>query len=322
MKTIQIVIVLLMVGLPTMEAQNRLLVVKKTDGTTQEIPVKDIVEMTVEEYLPLQVSVSENEMTDPSASAKVKSTQAKAPIITTSTFSKFYMHEDVNKRDLTYTLEKKSSGWVISRDRWPTANYNQEVTFWAFNAGNVYFDDYPYVQFYVDADPWYQTDLLVASNKTSFNACNGTVKLTFNHVCSAVDFKISMTTKLKQTLGNNKLSVTKVSLKNVLDQGRYEYNPMGSTGGSWNNLVSSGNEYTLTNTNIDITETSESLPCGYLFMIPQILDTNSRAELVINYVVGNGGTKTAFIPLDNGYEWKAGHKHTMSIKLNTSMIEL
>ena len=330
MKTILSIIVLLMVGLSTMEAQNRLLVVKKTDGTTQEIPVKDIVEMTVEEYLPLKVSVSENEKTDPAASSKAKSKPAKAPIITTSTLTSFKMFTDIHKGDLPYTLTKTSSGWKEKDDydRWPTANteHSKKVTFYAYNGGDLVFDtNSTYIQFNVDHSPWDQIDLLVACQyQTSFDDCDGCVNLTFDHVCSAVDFKISMTNKLKQKLGDNKLSVTKVSLKNVLDVGRYEYDLYSSTG-SWNSdhLSISGYEYTLTNTNIEITETPEYLPCGYLFMIPQILDTYSRAELVINYVVGNGGsTKTASIPLNNGYVWKAGHKHTMSIILNTSMIEL
>lgn len=314
MKTIQIIIVLLMVGIPTMEAQNRLLVVKKTDGTTQEIPVKDIVEMTVEEYLPLKVNVSENEMMDPTASAKAKSTQAKAPIITTATLTSFKMCEDVNGADIKYELTKKSSGWEISRDRWPTTNPDQEVTFYAYNAGVFY---NKYVQFEVDPSPWQQTDLLVASNTTSYNANNGCVNLTFDHACAAVEFQISMTKTLSEILGGTSLKVKWVELKNVKDTGKYFFGI-----NSWEQMGSSGNVYPLTNTDMEITTTPETMPCGYLFMIPQDFQGDSTAELVINYTVGSGGsTKTVSIPLKN-FAWDTGKKHVMNIKLNTSMIEL
>ena len=51
MKKIQILLVLLMVGIPTMEAQNYKMVLKKTDGTTHEFPVEDIMEISMEEIV-------------------------------------------------------------------------------------------------------------------------------------------------------------------------------------------------------------------------------------------------------------------------------
>lgn len=328
MKTIQIIIVLLMVGLPTMEAQNRLLVVKKTDGTTQEIPVKDIVEMTVEEYLPLKVNVSENEMTDPSASAKVKSTQAKAPIITTSTFSSFKMNVDgINPNTLTYQFIKGSGSWSLNAglDKWPDNDRGKDLSFFAYNDG-TYFQDtdgsFPrtYVQFGVSDDPWNQTDLLVASNKTSFYACNGTVNLTFDHACAAVGFDICMTKKLSEKLGGGKLTVNSVKLKNVINSGQYEFNPSGN---DWTHKSGSGN-YTLTQGSIEISMEQQALPCGYLFMIPQFMTSEDQVQLEIAYTITISGvstSKTISIPLEN-ISWVAGKKHTMSIKLNTSMIEL
>ena len=317
-----------MVGIPTMEAQNYKMVVKKTDGTTQEIPVEDIMEITVDEmepYLPLYVTVAENEMIDPSTASKSKSTPARSPIITTSTLNEFTMSQDGNK-DMTYKLKKSSTGWYCDGiERWPITDRNVEVSFYAYNAGTFNFDTYSrYIQFAVDHNPFKQVDLLVATKTTTFNACNGVVNLTFDHACAAVDFKISMTNKLSNELEYNKLKVTEVKLKNLIDQGRYEISREGIR---WNDtyLRSSGGEYTLTNTNdgIDITTEPQSLPCGYLFMIPQILDQNCSTKLEITYTVGDtGGTKTVTIPINNNVYWNAGQKHTMSIKLNTSLIEI
>ena len=318
-----------MVGIPTMEAQNYKMVVKKTDGTTQEIPVEDIMEITVDEmepYLPLYVTVSENEMIDPSTASKSKSTPARSPIITTSTLNEFTMSQDGNK-DMTYKLKKSSTGWYCDGiERWPITDRNVEVTFYAYNAGTFNFDydiNSRYIDFTVDHNPFYQVDLLVATKTTSYDACNGEVNLTFDHACAAVKFEISMTNKLSTKLGNN-LIVTEVKLKNPIDQGHYEFNSLGSR---WYDTKCLEREYTLTNTNdgIKITTEPKPLPCcdqgKYLFMIPQILDQNCTTELEITYTVGNtGDMKTVTIPINNNVYWKAGQKHTMSIKLNTSLI--
>ena len=137
MKKIQILLVLLMVGIPTMEAQNYKMVLKKTDGTTHEFPVEDIMEISMEEIvsdLPLRVIVSENEMITPSASAKSKRMKARAPITSTSTLTSFTMHGN----SYNYQLTKESSQWKASPDYWPRGvDRDADVTFCAIVRGII-----------------------------------------------------------------------------------------------------------------------------------------------------------------------------------------
>lgn len=318
MKKIQILLVLLMVGIPTMEAQNYKMVLKKTDGTTHEFPVEDIMEISMEEIvsdLPLRVIVSENEMITPSASAKSKRMKARAPITTTSTLTSFTMHGN----SYNYQFTKESSQWKASPDYWPRGvDRDADVTFYAHSAGD-YYSDGKYIQFSVVDNPANQHDLLVASKTTSYNASNGAVNLTFDHACAALEFNVCMTSKLKTKLGNHSLNVKRIELKDVYNSGEYHY------ADGWKNLTIKTDEnhnaiYTLTNSDIIVSTELTPLPCEYLFMIPQT--TGSSARLEVNYTIDSSTeSKTAIIPLSN-MSWDAGHKYTINIKLNTSMIEL
>lgn len=309
MKKIQLFLVLLMVGIPTMEAQNYKMVLKKTDGTTHEFLVDDIVDISVEEIipdLPLYVNVSENQMIEQATSAKAKRTKARAPIINTSTLESFYLHGN----NYNYKLTKESSRWKADTERWPSNNQNQEITFYAHTAGDFYSD---YIHFEVEGDAWSQYDLLVATRTTSFNASQGTVNLTFDHACAAVDFNILITNTLKNRLGYNALIVNKVELSNVAHSGNYYF------ANGWSDLEGAGS-YTLTNGPLTVSTESQPLPCGYVFMIPQTL--GDTACLDIKYSLsGSPEVKTAIIPL-TGIKWDAAHKYTINIKLGTSTIQL
>ena len=320
MKKIQILLMLLMVGIPAMEAQNYKMVLKKTDGTTHEFPVEEILEISMEEIvpdLPLRVIVSENEMIDPSASAKSKRIKARAPITTTSTLTSFAMHGN----NYDYYLTKESSQWKANRDYWPRdVSVDTDVKFYAHSAGDYYSDSNgQYIQFSVVDNPANQHDLLVATKTTSYNASNGAVNLTFDHACTAVEFNVCMTSKLKTELGDHRLTVKRIELKDVYNSGEYYFDD-----DSWRNLTTKYDAnhnaiYTLTNSDINVSTELTHLPCEYLFMIPQTTEGSARLE--VNYTIDSSESKTATIPLSN-ISWDAGFKYTMNIKLNTSMIEL
>lgn len=315
MKTIQLLLVLLMVGIPTMNAQSYKMVLKKTDGTTHEFPVEDIVEVSVEEVtpkLPLYVTVSENELTDPSTSSKSKRTPARAPIITTSSLSTFSMYG----ANTNYKLTKESQ-WKAVPNYWPyNVLPNVDVTFYAYSDG-TFNKNGNFIQFNVDGNAFEQKDLLVATTTTSNQASGGYVNLTFDHACAAVQFNMGMTSKLNGQLGSKELTVNSVTLKNVFNSGEYYYSE------GWKNLsvkLEQGNNpsYTLTNSDITISTELQPLPCEYIFMIPQTL---TDALLEVKYTVGSSEAKTTTIPLSN-ITWAAGRKYTINVKLNTSMIEL
>lgn len=317
MKKIQILLMLLMVGIPAMEAQNYKMVLKKTDGTTHEFPVEEILEISMEEIvpdLPLRVIVSENEMMDLSASARSKRIKARAPITTTSTLTSFAMHDGT----YNYNLTKGTSQWKSDRERWPTENRDQNVTFYAHSAGD-YYSNGQYIQFSVVDDPANQHDLLVATKTTSYNASNGAVNLTFDHACAAVEFNVCMTSKLKTQLGDHHLTIKRIELKDVYNSGEYHF---ADGWKNWTIITDDENHnaiYTLTNSDINVSTELTHLPCEYLFMIPQT--TGSSAKLEVNYTIDSSESKTATIPLSY-ISWNAGCKYTMNIKLNTSMIEL
>ena len=315
MKTIQLLLVLLMVGIPTMNAQSYKMVLKKTDGTTHEFPVEDIVEVSVEEVtpkLPLYVTVSENELIDPSTSSKSKRTPARAPIITTSSLSTFSMYG----ANTNYKLTKESQ-WKAVPNYWPyNVLPNVDVTFYAYSDG-TFNTKGNFIQFNVDGNAFEQKDLLVATTTTSNQASGGYVNLTFDHACAAVQFNMGMTNKLNGQLGTKALTVNSVTLKNVFNSGEYYYSE------GWKNLsvkLEQGNNpsYTLTNSDITISTELQPLPCEYIFMIPQTL---TDALLEVKYTVGSSEAKTTTIPLSN-ITWAAGRKYTINVKMNTSMIEL
>lgn len=314
MKTIQLLLVLFMVGIPTVKAQNYKMVLKKTDGTIYEFPVDEIKELAMEEIipdLPLYVTVSENEMIDPSTSAKSKRTKARAPITTTSTLTSFTLHG----KGYDYALSKSSTKWTANPDYWPRrTDGDEEVTFYAHSAGD-YHPEGNYIQFNVDNNAFVQHDLLVATKTTSRNASNGVVNLTFDHACAAVLFNICMTNKLKTKLGAYNLTVKSVVLKDVCNTGEYHFS------GGWNNKAKNEfSNFVLTNSKINVSTELEPLPCGYLFMIPQTMDGAARLEIV--YTIGaSEEEKTATIPLSN-ISWAAGCKYTVNIKLGTSTIQI
>lgn len=298
-----------------------LLAACSSDNETQpEAPVRHI-----------RVVVNERPMI--SNEAKVRGAETRAEITTTSTLNGFTMKGIFNEVH-TYTVEKKST-WSIEPGSWIQDVPNDtEVPFYAYTANGTYSNFYPndgegnpYINFEVPEDAFNQHDLLVAHTSAAYAGHNGevgTVSLTFDHACAAVNFNVQMTNKLatNSSWGNKTLTVTSIKLKNVYNTGKYSY------ADGWKDLGYGNVEdqptpptYTLTNSDITVTTAPTALPCNNLFMIPQKRTANGTTDvyLEVKYKINNGAEQTWNIPMD--VNWKAGTEYTINIKLGTTLIK-
>ncbi|MBQ6750555.1 MAG: fimbrillin family protein [Bacteroidaceae bacterium] len=288
-----------------------LLAACSSDNETQpEAPVRHI-----------RVVVNERPMI--SNEAKVRGAETRAEITTTSTLNGFTM-KGIFDGVHTYTVEKKST-WSIKPGSWiQDVPNNTEVPFYAYTANGTYNDFYPndgegnpYINFEVSEDAFNQHDLLVAKTSASYSGHDGevgTVSLTFDHACAAVEFNVGVSEKVKNKLGNNTLTVNSIVLKNVNNSGKYYFDK------GWKDVNGSSN-YTLTNGNIDITTEYKPLPCNHLFLIPQLhtADGTTGTYLEISYEFTGQTRTSATIPLN--INWEEGTKYTINILLGTSLIK-
>jgi hypothetical protein len=126
-----------------------------------------------------------------------------------------------------------------------------------------------------------------------------------------VFFKVQITNTLKTKLGGD-LTVNSIVLHNVKNSGDYYYGTK-----SWV-VGKSSSYYTLTNSDIFVTTSYESLPCGHLFMIPQTSAANGTEGTYLEVKYTTSGAKTAYIPVQ--INWEAGKLYTISIRLGTKTI--
>ena len=304
-----------------------LLAACSSDNETQpEEPVRHI-----------RVVVNERPMI--SNEAKVRGAETRAEITTTSTLNGFTMYGIFNGTH-EYKVTKNTT-WSIKPEGWiddVTLKDDTEVPFYAYTTNGSCSDFYPkngigdaYVNFTVYETASEQHDLLVAHTSAAYAGHNGevgTVSLTFDHACAAVNFNVQMTNKLATDSrwdSNNTLTVTSIKLKNVYNTGKYSY------ADGWKDLgYGKVNDqptpptYTLTNSDITVTTAPTALPCKNLFMIPQKRTANSTIDvttdvyLEVKYKINNGAEQTWNIPMD--VNWKAGTEYTINIKLGTSLI--
>ena len=253
----------------------------------------------------IRVEVSENPLADEATGGTTRS----AAMTTTATLDKFAM----NYQTSTYNFTKTGETWSIPD--WPNVENSDKIDFYAYTDGTFnYNSGSPYLSFTVDENVSSQHDLLVAVHKEiAYSDNDGSVSLTFNHACAVVQFNVQMTNTLKTTkLSGNSLTVNSIVLRHVDKQGNYNYATE-----TWTN-AGAYTDFTLTNTALAVTTTTQRLPCGYLFMIPQSRTANGTegTYLEVNYTTS--GAKTATIPLN--VNWQAGHLYTINIKLGTTTI--
>ncbi len=262
---------------------------------------------------PLTVVVNETPFVDENGNALAPLRQGTrgGTVITTETLGIFYMNYNGNK----YTVEKGNDGWAVKPFDWPSVDDNEKISFYAYNAGTFYQDqDDNYITYEVSENASSQTDLLVAKHENiSWNDAGGQVSLTFDHACAAVDFNVLITNKLSTELGTY-LTVNEIKLTHVVKKGEYHYST-----NSWNfgNTLEDYTDYTLTNGDISVSTTLQSLSCGTLFLLPQTL--GEGAAFSIEYTI-NGTKKTATISMDDE-TWEAGKQYTINISLGTKTIQ-
>lgn len=279
------------------------------DEQKQEPPVRHI-----------SVEVNQRPMTsdDP---AGARSTDTRSAITTTETLGDFTMkgvYDGVGSPK-NYSVEKSAGKWTVNPDTWPVDN-NTKVQFYAYTNGAFGSNNgTPFIDFTVAENASTQHDLLVATNSVAFNDHSGTVPLIFDHACAALAFNIFMSNTLSDKLEGKTLTVTSIVLKNVCNNGKYYF---GTTfnGSTWSDVSGSAN-YTLSNSDMVITTTSQELSSDYLFMIPQERPANGTdgTYLEISYTFSGQKGSTATIPLP--VDWKKSTQHTINIKLGTTLIQ-
>ncbi len=313
-----------------------LLAACSSDNETQpEAPVRHI-----------RVVVNERPMI--SNEAKVRGAETRAEITTTSTLNGFTMYGIFNgSHKYTVTKNTDDNTWLIDPKGWiidDDIKDNTVVPFYAYTTNGSCSDFYPkngigdaYVNFTVYETASEQHDLLVAHTSAAYAGHNGevgTVSLTFDHACAAVNFNVQMTNKLAtdERWGSNTLTVTSIKLNNVYNTGKYSYESSSDKKQGWNDLgygivdyQPKPPTYTLTNSNITVTTEPKALPCNSLFMIPQTrtakdpFDVTTDVYLEVTYKINNEAEQTWNIPMD--VNWKAGTEYTINIKLGTTLIK-
>ncbi len=300
-----------------------LLAACSSDNETQpEAPVRHI-----------RVVVNERPMI--SNEAKVRGAETRAEITTTSTLNGFTMYGIFNgSHKYTVTKNTDDNTWLIDPKGWiidDDIKDNTVVPFYAYTTNGSCSEfnleegtGKPYINFAVPEDAFEQHDLLVAQTSASYSGHGGevgTVSLTFDHACAAVAFNVSMSEKVKTKLGNNKLTVKSIVLKNVNKSGKYYFDK------GWKE-VSGSSDYTLNHSDIEFTTTEQqplivvdNHPRDYLFMIPQSHTAKDipGTYLEINYEFTGQTQTSATIPLD--INWEAGWEYTINILLGTSLIK-
>jgi len=197
---------------------------------------------------------------------------------------------------------------------------NNTTPFYAYTDGTFYPNSgTPFIDFTVDEDASKQHDLLVAKNSVAYSDHAGKVPLTFDHACAALAFNIFMSNTLSVQLGG-KLTVTSIVLKNVRNNGKYYFDTTFNES-TWSDVEGSA-DYTLNNSNMEITTTSQELSSNHLFMIPQkraATDPDGGICLEISYTFSGQERTTANIPLT--VDWKKSTQYTINIKLGTGLIQ-
>lgn len=261
---------------------------------------------------PISVEVSEAPFGNTTEARQL----TRAAITDLTSFSAFTM--TANKDNLS--VEKKNGKWEV-KGSWPAVDNNTPVNFYAYSNG-TYNDNSgtPYISFIMDENASTQHDLLVAKNSVAYSDHDGKVPLTFDHACAALAFNVFMSNKLSTNLAGKTLTVSSIVLKNVCNKGKYNF---GTTfdESTWSDVEGSA-DYTLNNSNMDITTDPQELSSNHLFMIPQKRDANGTVGtyLEISYTVLGQEGRTANIPLT--VDWKKSTQYTINIKLGTTLIQL
>lgn len=264
---------------------------------------------------PIHVEVSETPLGNTAGARQL----TRADITNLTSLNYFEMRANSDR----YTVTKNDRVWTVDPNSWPVLD-NSSVTFYAYNYKddevNDHLDYYansgsPYLNFTMEENASSQLDLLVAKQTTTYNASQGTVILTFDHACAALQFSIYKTAGVS----GRTITVKKIVLGNVKKTGRYHF-----ADNSWDNQGTLTN-YTLIDVNpgMEVTTSAAVLPdLGYLFVVPQTLtawnkDTNTGGTYLDVTLTDGGTEKTARIPFD--LTLQSGYIQPLPIAIGTSL---
>ena len=260
----------------------------------------------------ISVEVSERPMAE-EGTAEGRSLATRAAITTTESLGDFTM-TGVYDGLTNYSVKKSAGKWTVDPNSWPWDD-NTKVQFYAYTNGAFYSNSgTPFIDFTVAENASTQHDLLVATNSVAYKDHNGTVPLTFDHACAALAFNIFMSNTLSVQLGVKTLTVNSIVLKNVCNNGNYNFDTTFDES-TWRDVEGSAN-YTLNSSPMVITTTSQALSSNHLFMIPQKRDDT---YLEISYTFEGQTESSATIPLT--VNWEKSTQYTINIKLGTTLIK-
>ncbi len=166
---------------------------------------------------PLSVVVGENPMPEEDAEGR-NAPATRGTEITTESLASFSMNYGSTK----YTIAKSGDSWITNPGSWPGVTNDQAITFYAYNGGTYYHNSgSPYLSYTMEANASDTQDLLVAkSAEVTYNGTSGTVPLTFDHICVALDFKVKITNTLQTSLGaGNSLTIKSIKLQGIKNTG-------------------------------------------------------------------------------------------------------
>lgn len=239
----------------------------------------------------ITVEVTENPFIDSETGSRISLSPLRriAAYTTTESLKAFKMSYDGGE-PITFDKNNSPNTWYA---QWPQSLEDEDkVDFYAYTGGYLdYNSGNPRLTFTLAEDAFNQHDLLVAEHKQiAYSDDGGHVSLTFDHACAAVFFNVQITNTLRTELKQD-LSVHSIILRNVVKQGDYDYKKK-----SWAPNPTLTTYYTLTTTTsvTNVGTKSQSLPCGYMFLIPQ-----EGLYLEVNYTLPKYGYRQINIHLPN-----------------------
>jgi len=287
---------------------------------------------------PLTIEVSETPMVNPEAPSNSPKRGENAPatraaVTTLSTLSAFnleYMYGALPYyNDKSITANKDGEGKWTTTGSWPDTDTNNEVNWYAHSHGTFFLTDdankYPYISFTVEETATKQKDLLVATASGTWDETKGNLSFTFDHACTALRFYVKKATNLSDYT----LSITNVTLCNVIKHGEYYYGTQSWMPGSSrsNYTLYSGSAKTLGTTDYEALDASAA---PYLFLIPQTLtpwdgttaiaSATTQTYLQISCSI-SGATSfsgTAYIPFAGTFE--QGKQHDVKINIGKNSL--
>jgi hypothetical protein len=239
----------------------------------------------------------------------ITDTQTKGESVTVSTLNKFNVLANITGSDNTTSLffkqgyTKNGSDWTAQNIYyWPGSNWTMD-----FYATNAEINDDATITHTIKNSMKDQEDIVVAKQQNVKGDYNQVVGLSFDHILTAVSFKIGSI-----PYGN----IKSIKFENVYTSGVYDMTK--TKGQGWSYSTNKGNcEFTPPGTGISPSDLKTGgTPLGkgqYFFMIPQTL--GDSALVVIEFADGDKEKDFTLTKNLSTQQWKEGESvvYTMNI---------